>query len=120
MATLNILCARRALAFIDIGIAERDCARWVYGYPEFQEWLGNDLLRLETGRLRAANPPREQVYSILHRWKSGKKIVYGRQSGLFNARYRPLYERLMAGSRAAAHKASAIFVTPFARAMLSV
>jgi hypothetical protein len=40
--------------------------------------------------------------------------------GLFNARYRPLYERLILGSRAAAHRASAILVTPFARAMLSV
>ena len=39
--------------------------------------------------------------------------------GLFNACYSPLYERLMAGSRAAAHRASAILVTPLARAMLS-
>ena len=39
--------------------------------------------------------------------------------GLFNALYKPLYERLIAGSRAAAHRASAIFVMPLARAMLS-
>ena len=41
------------------------------------------------------------------------------RAGLFNACYSPLYERLMAGSRAAAHRASAILVTPLARAMLS-
>ena len=41
-------------------------------------------------------------------------------AGLFNARYRPVYERLISGSRAAAQRALAIFVTPFARAMLRV
>lgn len=40
--------------------------------------------------------------------------------GLFNALYKPLYERLMLGSIAAIQSASAILVTPFARAMLRV
>ena len=40
-------------------------------------------------------------------------------TGLFNALYKPLYERLMLGSIAAIQSASAILVTPFARAMLS-
>ena len=40
-------------------------------------------------------------------------------SGLFNAHYRPLYERLTAGSRAAVQRASEMLVTPLARAMLS-
>lgn len=43
----------------------------------------------------------------------------GLTPGLFNALYRPLYERLRAGSRAAAQVALAMLVTPFALAMLS-
>lgn len=39
--------------------------------------------------------------------------------GLFNALYKPPYERLMLGSIAAIQSASATLVTPFARAMLS-
>ena len=39
--------------------------------------------------------------------------------GLFNALYSPLYERLTSGSMAAAQVALAMFVTPFALAMLS-
>ena len=45
-------------------------------------------------------------------WAAGR-------AGLFNALYKPLYERLMLGSIAAIQSASAILVTPFARAMLS-
>ena len=37
---------------------------------------------------------------------------------LFNAHYRPLYERLTTGSRAAVHRASAMLVTPLARAIV--
>lgn len=43
----------------------------------------------------------------------------GQKSGLFNALYKPPYERLMLGSIAAIQSASATLVTPFARAMLS-
>jgi len=43
----------------------------------------------------------------------------GFTAGLFNAHYRPVYERLTAGSRAAVQSASAMFVAPLARAILS-
>ena len=43
----------------------------------------------------------------------------GPYAGLFNALYSPLYERLTSGSMAAAQVALAMFVTPFALAMLS-
>ena len=52
-------------------------------------------------------------------WKHVLCIEYIRLPGLFNALYKPLYERLMLGSIAAIQSASAILVTPFARAMLS-
>jgi hypothetical protein len=45
---------------------------------------------------------------------------FTKDPGLFNAFYKPLYERLMLGSIVALESASAILVTPLARAMLSV
>ena len=50
---------------------------------------------------------------------SGHRELLGWIAGLFNAHYRPLYERLTAGSRAAVQRASETLVTPLARAMLS-
>ena len=50
---------------------------------------------------------------------NGNETVVNRGStGLFNALYNPPYDRLIEGSRAAFHRALAMFPTPFARAML--
>ena len=59
-------------------------------------------------------------YDYLFAIDTNTKVVNSvKTSGLFNAHYRPLYERLTTGSRAAVHRASAMLVTPLARAMLS-
>jgi hypothetical protein len=58
----------------------------------------------------------------LGKYSANKEILRvktGIATGLFNAHYSPLYERLMAGSRAALHMALAIFVAPLALAILS-
>jgi len=53
--------------------------RWIYGFPEFQNWLQNTLPTLDTGRLQAPDPPQEQVDNIFYRWATGKEIRYSRQ-----------------------------------------
>jgi hypothetical protein len=78
MATLDILLMRQALVRILVPTREAKL-RWIYGFPAFQSWLATDLPNLTAGRLKAADPPGEQVDNILYRWITGKEIIYSRQ-----------------------------------------
>ncbi|HWN49995.1 MAG TPA: hypothetical protein VNO18_09230 [Xanthobacteraceae bacterium] len=79
MATLDILLDRQELVRILVPTDGEPRMRWVYGFPNFREWLAVELPRLVPGRLQAADPPVEQVDDILYRWITGKEILYTRQ-----------------------------------------
>lgn len=81
MATLHILIGRSPAALhkieVPLGRGEQP-ERLVYGFPEFVRWIKEDLPALETGRLKAADKPEEQLDNILYRWIAGKEVSYGR------------------------------------------
>lgn len=81
MATLPILTKRTPPALHKIEVP-LDCGeepeRLIYGLPEFLRWIKEDLPSLETGRLKAADTPHEQLDNILYRWIAGKDVAYGR------------------------------------------
>jgi hypothetical protein len=52
--------------------------RLLYACPEFIRWLKEDLPKLEPGRLRAAETPKEQLDNLMYRWIAGKPIIYNR------------------------------------------
>lgn len=52
--------------------------RLIYAGQEFMHWLRNEVPNLERGRLRADDTPQEQLDQILHKWISGRDVVYGR------------------------------------------
>jgi hypothetical protein len=62
--------------------------------------------------------PQQRRKEAGHERKHSNGLFAG-ASGLFSAVYSPLYEMLTAGSIAAFQRASAMFVAPLARAMLS-
>src|SRR5262245_27784118 len=75
MATIAILLQREALIRVEIPLAEDEVQkRFIYGFPEFIRWLEKDLPALQRGRLRAADPPSEQVDNLLYRWIAGLEI----------------------------------------------
>jgi hypothetical protein len=79
MATLDNLVVREALRKIEVPLGPRELPhRLLYGFPGFVAWLSNELPRLETGRLQAADPPEEQLYYIMHKWIAGREIKYDR------------------------------------------
>lgn len=79
MATIDILLNRQALVRILVPTEGEQRARWIYGFPKFQDWLAFELPRLLPGRLQAADSPQEQVDDILYRWITWKDMRYGRQ-----------------------------------------
>jgi len=79
MATLDTLLSCQALVRILVPTDGAPRLRWIYGFPSFQNWLMHDLPKLEPGRLKAEDPPNEQVDNILYRWITGKEIRYTRQ-----------------------------------------
>jgi hypothetical protein len=79
MATLDTLLNRQELVRILVPTDGEPRLRKIYGFPVFQNWLANELPRLVQGRLRAADPPQEQVDDILYRWITGKRLLYTRQ-----------------------------------------
>ena len=79
MATLDKLLGRHVLTRILVPTDREARLRWIYGFPAFQTWLDADLPNLEPGRLKASDPPKEQVDNILYRWITGKDILYTRQ-----------------------------------------
>jgi hypothetical protein len=79
MATLDMLLARQALVLILVPMDGKPRLRRIHGFPEFQSWLTVDLPKLEPGRLKSPDPPKEQVDSILFRWIAGREIIYTRQ-----------------------------------------
>jgi hypothetical protein len=81
MATLHILAGRAppALHKIEVPLDRGEQPeRLIYGFPEFTRWITEDLPSLETGRLKAADKPREQLDNVLYRWIAGKDVAYGK------------------------------------------
>jgi hypothetical protein len=78
MATLDTLLSSGELVRILVPTPGELRKRWIYGFPDFQTWLVSALPKLEPGRLKAADPPSEQVDNALYRWIIGKDIVYTR------------------------------------------
>jgi hypothetical protein len=80
MATIAILLDQKVLTriIVRLGSDERQ-KRFIYGFPEFQQWLEHELPALSPGRLRASETPLEQVDNALYRWVVGKPIIYNRQ-----------------------------------------
>jgi len=78
MATLDTLVARGVLIPIHVPLGNEPERRWIYGFPEFEEWLKSVVPHLESGRLKGSEPPMEQLDYALYRWTSGKRIQYDR------------------------------------------
>jgi len=79
MATLDTLLGDQHLVRILVPTDGERLRRWVYGFPEFQDWLQYTLPKLDRGRLQAPDLPEEQVDNVLYRWLTGKEIRYSRQ-----------------------------------------
>lgn len=78
MATIHSLISR-GLVEIKMPLERRERQkRWLYGVPEFEEWLREALPNLTPGRLGAADSPMEQVDFRLHQWIAGEEIRYER------------------------------------------
>lgn len=79
MATIPNLIERSELVKIMVPLKRGEQpGRYIYGLPDFPDWLKNVLPKLETGRLQADESPKEQMYSLLYRWISDKQMNYGR------------------------------------------
>lgn len=60
--------------------------RTFYGCLEFMDGLTKEVPTWKTGRLKAAQPPADQMDDILRKWISGDEIKYG-----------PMFKDLMPG-----------------------
>ena len=80
MATIVTLSGDNGpLTDLDVPLGRRETKRrWFYAGQEFMGWLRQDVPQLETGRLRAADTPQEQLDQILYKWISGGEITYQR------------------------------------------
>jgi len=80
MATLDILVNdRKVLHRITVPLRRGESPeRLIYGLPEVIRWIREDVPKMTTGRLKAAQTPSEQLDDILHRWTAGKQIPYRR------------------------------------------
>jgi hypothetical protein len=77
MATIDTLVASGGLIDIKVPLERGELPhRLVYGYPDFRDWLENEVPKMTCGRLNADEPPCIQVDNRLHQWISGKRIVY--------------------------------------------
>jgi len=79
MATLHRLVATGTLVPITVPLDNKELPeRLIYGFPDFQHWLDNDLPKLETGRLRASESPEEQLDFMMYKWIARKENNYDR------------------------------------------
>jgi hypothetical protein len=79
MATLPTLIQNGLLVHVTVPLDQGELAeRSIYGCAEFIRWLNHDLPHLESGRLRAADTPQEQLDNIMYRWIAGKPVIYDR------------------------------------------
>jgi hypothetical protein len=81
MATIDILTKRtpKTLELISIPLDRGErVERLIYGTPIMMKWLRDDLDRLERGRLKSTETPKDQLYIWLRRWITGKSIVYNK------------------------------------------
>lgn len=79
MATILTLCARTELFEITVPLNKGEFPeRFIYGFPEFIQWMAKDVSQLNAGRLQAAQSPAEQLDDILYRWTAGRRMRYGR------------------------------------------
>jgi len=52
--------------------------RLLYGFPEFVAWLANDLPKIQPGRMRSSDSPKEQLDYRFYQWVSGQEIQFDR------------------------------------------
>ena len=77
MATLSTLLTSKVLFEVKVPLKRSEFpSRHIFGFPEFITWLRDDLPKLEPGRLKVADPPRDQLDDLLHVWITGRTIKY--------------------------------------------
>ncbi|MBN9332973.1 hypothetical protein [Devosia sp.] len=73
MATISVLADNGDLNRVEIELdSGRQPWRCLYATPEFSEWAGSALPRLETGVMQAEITPNEQVYALFADFIEGK------------------------------------------------
>jgi hypothetical protein len=78
MATLDSLVGKRALIRIAVPLQRGQFhERKIYAYSQAVEWMRNEVPKMVTGRLEAAQTPAEQLHSVLRQWMSGDPMRYG-------------------------------------------
>ena len=79
MATITSLKEQKLLFSISVPLDEGELPqRLIYGFPDFVRWLAVEAPNLQSGRLKAAENPQEQLDNLLYRWIAGKRIIYDR------------------------------------------
>jgi hypothetical protein len=70
---------RKALFEVTIPLKRKEFAeRRVFGFPTFIDWMREDLPKLQPGRLKAADSPKDQLDDILRVWITGRAIRFGK------------------------------------------
>jgi len=81
MATIDTLCKRDPPGLVPITIHLRRNEfedRYIWGTPDFWDWVQNDLPKLQPGRLGVDQSPQEQFFEILYKWITGKPMRYNK------------------------------------------
>lgn len=79
MATFDELLERRVLIRVTVRLRhDQFHERRLYAFPTFLEWVKNEVPKMVTGRLKAAQTPLEQLQVRLREWMAGNPMRYGR------------------------------------------